>query len=360
MPFHTHDSTRLYWQVDGEGPASHVLIHGLGLDRGMWFAVAPALAVEERVLTVDLPGHGAVRADDDAGHGALTVEALAAALHAIMAAAAMPRAHVCGQDLGAAVALQLALTQPDWVSGLTLIDPPSGQLLSRLAASGPADQLSAAARARGGPATAYLGELGPVDTSGWHQLPGTSAHALAHLETPTTLIVSAGAANAFEGEPHTVLETAGGPYTSLESPQLLIKHLLERTSAARSPTDRGQTRRREVLGNAWVDRSLANRTEFNADFQDMIARVAWDEIWTRPGLDDRTRRLLVIAITAALGRWDEFRLHVRAGLEQRGFSVSELKEVLMQTGIYAGVPAANTGFAHAAGIVEELAEEHDR
>ena len=117
MPFHTHDSTRLYWQVDGEGPASHVLIHGLGLDRGMWFAVAPALAVEERVLTVDLPGHGAVRADDDAAHGALTVEALAAALHAIMAAAAMPRAHVCGQDLGAAVApankLSLTLWQND-------------------------------------------------------------------------------------------------------------------------------------------------------------------------------------------------------------------------------------------------------
>jgi len=72
----------------------------------------------------------------------------------------------------------------------------------------------------------------------------------------------------------------------------------------------------------------------------MITRIAWQEIWGRPGLDDRIRRLLVIAITASLGRWEEFALHVRAGLSRNGFSQDDLKEVLMQTAIYAGVPAA--------------------
>lgn len=112
--------------------------------------------------------------------------------------------------------------------------------------------------------------------------------------------------------------------------------------------------RRRVLGDDGVDRSLASRTPFTADFQAMITRIAWQEIWGRPGLDDRTRRLLVLAITVSLGRWEEFALHVRAGLVQGGFTPDELKEVLMQTAIYAGVPAANTGFAEAAKIIAEL------
>ena len=89
----------------------------------------------------------------------------------------------------------------------------------------------------------------------------------------------------------------------------------------------GLKNRRRVLGDAWVDRSLANRTPFNAEFQAMITRIAWQEIWSRPGLDDRTRRLLVLAITASLGRWEEFRLHVRAGLTRGGFTRDDLKAV---------------------------------
>jgi 3-oxoadipate enol-lactonase/4-carboxymuconolactone decarboxylase len=115
--------------------------------------------------------------------------------------------------------------------------------------------------------------------------------------------------------------------------------------------DAGLETRRKVLGDAWVDKALANRTPFNADFQDLITRYVWGEVWNRAGLDRRTRRLLVVAMTAALGRWEEFRLHVRAGLEQDGFTQEELKETLMQVAIYAGVPAANTAFAEASSIV---------
>ena len=109
--------------------------------------------------------------------------------------------------------------------------------------------------------------------------------------------------------------------------------------------DAGMKVRRAVLGDAHVDRSLTRRTPFNEEFQDLITRYAWDEIWNRPGLDPRTRRLLVLAITASLGRWEEFDLHINSGFEAE-LQLTEVKELLLQTAIYAGVPAGNTGFAN--------------
>jgi 3-oxoadipate enol-lactonase/4-carboxymuconolactone decarboxylase len=96
-----------------------------------------------------------------------------------------------------------------------------------------------------------------------------------------------------------------------------------------------------------VTRRQASTTEVTAAFQDLITRYAWGEIWTRPGLDPHTRRLLVLATTAALGRWEEFRLHLTTGLD-RDLEWSDVEEVLLQTGVYAGVPVANSGFAIAA------------
>ena len=120
------------------------------------------------------------------------------------------------------------------------------------------------------------------------------------------------------------------------------------------PIDEGFAVRRAVLGNGHVDRSIAATTDFNREFQEMIARYAWGTVWTRPGLDRRTRRLLVLAITVSLGRWEEFRMHVRAALEH-GFEPCDLKELLLEAAIYAGVPAANTGF-HIA--MEELEKQN--
>ena len=106
---------------------------------------------------------------------------------------------------------------------------------------------------------------------------------------------------------------------------------------------KGMQVRREVLGDAHVDRSLAHRTAFNEEFQDLITRHAWGEIWTRPGLPRHTRSLLTLALMVALNRADEFRLHVRAAANN-GVTRDEIKEVLLQTAIYCGVPAANTAF----------------
>jgi 3-oxoadipate enol-lactonase/4-carboxymuconolactone decarboxylase len=110
--------------------------------------------------------------------------------------------------------------------------------------------------------------------------------------------------------------------------------------------------RREALGDAHVDRALASATELNRDFQELITRYAWGSIWTRPGLDRRTRRLLVLVMTASLGRWEEFRMHLRAGLAHE-LEPCDVKEALLQTAIYAGVPAANTGFAIAREEIEK-------
>lgn len=117
--------------------------------------------------------------------------------------------------------------------------------------------------------------------------------------------------------------------------------------------DRGLVNRRAVLGDAWVERSLANATAFNAGFQDTITRNVWHGVWSRPGLDHRTRRLLVLAMTLAQGRWEEYELHVRAALtatDGSGFGVETLEELLLQAAAYCGVPAANTGFKLAADI----------
>ncbi|MBN9585675.1 MAG: gamma-carboxymuconolactone decarboxylase [Afipia sp. 62-7] len=118
--------------------------------------------------------------------------------------------------------------------------------------------------------------------------------------------------------------------------------------------DQGDAQRRKVLGNAWVDKSAANRTAFNADFLDLITRYAWGEIWTRPRFDERTRRVLVIGTMMALGQWDEFRMHVRAALTEGGFTPDDIKEILLQQAIYCGVPAANHATKEAAGVIQEL------
>src|SRR6266478_7651796 len=116
--------------------------------------------------------------------------------------------------------------------------------------------------------------------------------------------------------------------------------------------EKGLSVRRAVLGDAHVDRSLKNRNEFNEALQDLITRYAWGEIWTRPGLPRKTRSMLTIAMMVALNRPEELKLHLRASVNT-GVSREEIQEVLLQTAIYCGVPAAN----HAFQIAEEVFAE---
>ena len=113
--------------------------------------------------------------------------------------------------------------------------------------------------------------------------------------------------------------------------------------------EQGMKVRREVLGDTHVDKSLANRNSLNEEFQDLITRYAWGEIWSRPGLSRQMRSMLTIAMMVALNREEEFRMHVKAALNN-GVTPEQIKEVLLQTAIYCGVPAAN----HAFHIVNEV------
>jgi 4-carboxymuconolactone decarboxylase len=116
----------------------------------------------------------------------------------------------------------------------------------------------------------------------------------------------------------------------------------------------GMARRRQILGNAWVDRANAGRTPFNTEFQDFITRYAWGELWTRPHFDQRTRRILVIGTMMAIDKWEEFRMHVRCALTEGGFSADDIKEIIMQQAIYCGVPAANHAFKEAGEVIKDI------
>ena len=144
---------------------------------------------------------------------------------------------------------------------------------------------------------------------------------------------------------------------NLEQPEAfteaMVDHLIGPAAA------RGRLTRRAVLGDAHVDRSDANATAFNAAYLDLIGRYAWGEIWNRPGLDRPTRSCLTLAMLTALGRFDELPLHVRGAL-RNGLTEAEIAEVLLQTAIYCGVPAANSAFAVARRVLDEEREAKDR
>ncbi|GAS93084.1 4-carboxymuconolactone decarboxylase [Mycolicibacterium canariasense] len=116
--------------------------------------------------------------------------------------------------------------------------------------------------------------------------------------------------------------------------------------------DEGMAVRRAVLGDAHVDRAVDTTTDFTADFQDLITRYAWGDIWTRPGLDRRSRSLITLTALVARGHHEELAMHVRAA-RRNGLTVDEIKELLLQTAIYCGVPDANTAFRIASRVLAE-------
>jgi 3-oxoadipate enol-lactonase/4-carboxymuconolactone decarboxylase len=313
---------------------------------------------------------------------------------AVLDAAGVIRAAVCGISLGGMVAMTLALRMPERFSALIVacssaaMDAAAWAARAATVREGGTAAIADMAMGRFFSARFRAEKPDIVETTRQGLLAQSTAgyagccaalrdlrllEALPDLTVPTLVIggkedmstpfETHGAliAAAIPDAVSTLLPTAHLP--SLEDPRGIasaIRRFLgcqagsELSAAASMLYEAGVARRRAVLGDAWVDRSLTSRTAFNSEFQEMITRIAWNEIWNRPGLDERTRRLLVVAMTAALGRWEEFSLHVRAGLTRHGFTADELKETLMQAAIYAGVPAANTAFAEAGKIVKEF------
>jgi 3-oxoadipate enol-lactonase/4-carboxymuconolactone decarboxylase len=395
MPFAVTQGARLYWRIEG-APDLPVLflLNSIGTDMSLWDPMAPLIAGRFRLLRMDARGHGA----SDAPAGDYGLEDLAADALAVMDAAGVETAAVCGLSLGGMTAMTMALRAPERLWALVCACT-SGEMdsaawrtrVEMVRAEGMAGVADLAigrffaedfARAHPGAVATVRAGLLAMSPDGYAGCGAAIRDMnllgrLGEINVPTLVIAGAkDISTPFEG--HGALLVAKIPGASarmlktghlacLEDPGAfagaVVEFLSRRLEEGRAVEEARDTlfeaglrNRRAVLGDAWVAAALANRTPFNAEFQAMITRYAWHEIWGRPGLDHRTRRLLVIAITAALGRWEEFRLHVRAGLGQGGFTESDLKEALMQTAIYAGVPAANTAFTEAARVIAEMTE----
>lgn len=386
------DGVRLHWRLEGAADRPVlVLLNSIGTDLSLWDRTIPLLLPAFRLLRIDTRGAGG----SDAPDGDYTLSMLASDVVAIMDDAGVAAAAVGGVSLGGMVAMQLALDHPERVSELALIctsvtmDPAAWdarietvrtQGTAAIADMGVGRFLSPGFAARHPEIAETLRDGIARQADDGYAGAGAAirdmalADRIAAIAVPTLVVTATlDVSTPYAGHGEHLLTIPGARHVSVDGAHLppveapgalatALRRFLCADGAAQAAVetlfDAGLVNRRRVLGDAWVDASLAKRTPFTADFQAMITRIAWGEIWGRPGLDDRTRRLLVIAITCALGRWEEFALHVRAGLTQGGFTADDLKEVLMQTAIYAGVPAANTGFAEAQKIIAMLEQEH--
>jgi len=377
MPLLTLPEGSVFYRLSGPDAAPVlVLSHSLGQDHGMWDPQAAALSAHFRVLRYDIRGHGA----SGVTPGDYTVERLGADVLALADALGIDRFAFCGLSLGGMIGQWLAAHAPDRVTAVALANtsarPDAARMEARrraVLAGGMApiaDEVmgrffSPQTLARRTPAVAdarrTLVATDPVGYAGCcaavRDMDGRAE--LAAVRCPV-LVIDGDRDMSLPWSGHGEVLASGIPAASvvhlhaahlsnLEAPHAFTAALLaflQPRPAGGDVYDAGMRVRRAVLGDAHVDRAIAGTTDVTRAFQDLITRYAWGTIWTRPGLDVRTRRLLVLAITAALGRWEEFRLHVRTGAALE-LEWCDLEEVLLQTAIYAGVPAANTGF-HAA------------
>jgi 3-oxoadipate enol-lactonase/4-carboxymuconolactone decarboxylase len=372
MPLVSARDTTIFYRLTGrEDRPALVLSHSLGQDHGMWDAQVPDLSERFRVLRYDLRGHGA----SGVTPGDYRIDQLAEDVLALADALGIDRFAFCGLSLGGMIAQRLAIRAPERISALvlantsarpdaekmegrrrTVLDKGMAAVADEVMARFFSPRLLAANPPAVSGARHTLLATDPVGYAGCcAAIRDMDQRAeLASIRCPA-LIVDGELDVSLPWKGHgdllardlpgaAVVHLPAAHLSNIESPRAfgaaLLRFLLP---PAAVPGEAGMQVRRAVLGDAHVERAIASTTPFTRDFQDLITRYAWGAIWTRPGLDVRTRRLLVLAITASMGRWEEFRLHVRTGLSHE-LEWCDLEEVLLQTAIYAGVPAANTGF----------------
>lgn len=386
MPFATVDNIRLYYRLEGKANRPVlVLSHSIGTDHGMWAPQMEDLLPHFQVLRYDTRGHGA----SDAPGGEYSVERLGRDVIGLADALKIPQFAFCGLSMGGAIGQWLAVNAPDRVKGLMLANtsPQFGpranwesriQTASEKGMAGIAEIVmprffSSETLARGdayanGVKSVLLG-TNPIGYAGCCAAlrDFDSTQWMGKIRVPTLVIAGdRDVSTPWEGHSQVLATNIPGAQSmrlvaahlsNLERPRsftvALLDFLLPKTELTLDPLENGLAVRRAVLGDAHVDRSMACATELTRDFQNLITRYAWGTVWTRPGLSRRTRRLLTLAIAASLGRWEEFGLHVRTGLEHE-LELCDLKETLLQTAIYAGVPAANTGLHIASEEIEKL------
>jgi 3-oxoadipate enol-lactonase/4-carboxymuconolactone decarboxylase len=377
LPFHVRD----------EGPRHApvvLMLHSLGTALPVWEPQATALARRFRVVRMDLRGHGLSGVSDDDG----TMARFAEDAFAVLDALGIGSAHVAGVSIGGRIAMEMAATAPARVASLMLCDtalalpppeawqqrmdavraggmaavaeavlarwicdvslPSSHGLLRMLLTTPPAGYASAAAAIRDAraeplagriacPASVIVGEQDPATPPAWSE-------AIRDAIPGATLTVIPGAA-------HVPTFEAADAVTAA-----LLAHMARVRTPPADAFAAGMAVRRSVLGEAHVARAEAAKGPLDLAFQEWITRNVWGGIWTRDGLPRHTRSLLTLAMMAALGRHEEFVLHVRA-TRNTGVTPDEIAEVLLQVGAYAGVPVANHALKLAKQTLKDMEEE---
>jgi 3-oxoadipate enol-lactonase/4-carboxymuconolactone decarboxylase len=376
LPFATVRDTRMFYRLQGNaGRPVLILSHSIGTDHAMWDLQVADLLPHFQILRYDTRGHGA----SDAPAGEYSIEVLAGDILGLADVLDISQFSFCGLSMGGAIGQWIAGHAPDRITHLVLANTspqfvPRSNWEARIAAvrkDGMSAIVDVVMSRLFSPDT--LTKENPHAASIRSVLLGTHPvgymgccaalrdmdhrNLLRQIHAPTLVIVGDhdvstpwsghGERLAQEIPGAKVLHLPAAHLSNIERPRSFTTALLESILARRDPSvdplATGFETRRAALGDAHVDKAIAATTEFTREFQDLITRYAWGTIWSRPELDWRTRRLLVLAVTASLGRWEEFALHVRAGLASE-LELCDLKEALLQIAVYAGVPAANTGF----------------
>ena len=388
MPFAAINGNRAFYRLEGrKGAPVLVLAHSIGCDHGMWAAQMPQFTAHYKVLRYDLRGHGA----SDVPAGDYSVEQLARDAVALPRHLEITEFAFCGLSLGGAIGQWLAINHAPGLTALILANtsprflPADAWETRRRTAleKGMAAIADGAIPRMFSPETlagaegalsdgavdsirSVLAATSPVGYAGCCAALRDMDHTtlLSKIRVPTLLISgTSDVATPWSGHGELLARGIAGArvvhlpashLSNLERPRSFaaaVLNLLRTQLPAEFPGEDTQTAgdrmRRAVLGDDHVNQAAAQSTEFTREFQSFIRRYAWGEVWSRPGLLPRTRRLLTLAMLAALGRWEEFRTHVRAGLA-RDLEPCDLEEVLLQVAIYVGIPAANTAF-HIAG-----------
>jgi 3-oxoadipate enol-lactonase/4-carboxymuconolactone decarboxylase len=386
MPFAQLADVRLRYELDGD-PKLPVLMlcNSLGTTVDMWAPQMPAFLAHFRVLRYDTRGHG----QSEVTPGEYRIAQLGGDAVALLDHLGIERVSFCGLSMGGMTGMWLGVNHPRRIWRLVLAntgakvgDPSVWEARFAAVRSGgmaaitPAvlDRWFTAGYQRLAPAAVDEVRAMLLATSPQGYIANGAAVRdmdqradLAKIMLPTLVI-----AGAFDGSTPPELgralaqEIDGARYVELDAAHLsnweqsgafaaaVLAFLVDGGLNEKARFEAGLAVRRPVLGADYVDRSLANRSPVNTEFQDLLTRYCWGEVWTRPGLPRHTRSLLTIAMTLALNRPDELRLHLRAA-RNNGVTRDEIKEALLHAAIYCGVPAANSAFH----IAREVFAEQD-
>jgi len=385
MPLIAANGTTLHYEVEGPEDAPVVVFsNSIGTTLEMWDAQARVLAPRYRVLRYDTRGHGR----SPLAQGSVTIGVLADDLAGLLDALGIGRAHVVGLSLGGMTAQALAAARPDRVHGLVLMATSAYLPLgwAERAALVRRDGMGAIAGAvmerwftpafrTDARVTALHGRFLQTEPEGYALCceaigamdlrPGNAT-----ITAPTLIIAGANdpatppamsedIRSLIPGSELIVLPRAAH-ILSIEQDAAVNRHLLGLLAPLEPEVNEalaaGLANRKAVLGAAHVERSMAQAGAFAGPWQEFITRVAWGEIWGDPTMPWKSRSMVTLAITAALGREEEFKLHLRPAL-RNGITVPELRALLMHCAIYAGVPSANGAFRWAQAVLgDELKE----